>query len=374
MLNTGIWSKKMENKPKSFLVINPFGIGDVLFSTPLIKSLKENFPSCEVFYLCNRRTQPVLKDNPLISKTFVYERDEFEAVKKVSKLSWIKKIMSFVSEIRKENIDIAVDLSLNSQFGFFAWFAGIKRRIGFDYKKRGRFLTEKIKMNGFEGKHVIEYYLDLLQFLKVKPVSLQMELFIDQKDRIWCKDFLESRNIDKSDLFICIAPGGGESFGKDAYRKNWALDNFVKLSERLQKDLKVKVCILLGPKEKDIGKAFSESSNLVVFSPSTIMQASAIIDRCNLFIANDSGLLRVADALDRKIVTIFGPVDERTYSPYPFDPKKHILIKKDLFCRPCYKKFRLPECLYDQRCLKNISVDEVFNAVRSLLNSDENKK
>jgi len=357
----------MKNQPKSFLIINPFGIGDVLFSTPLIRSLKENFPSCEVFYLCNRRTQPVLKDNPLINKIFVYERDEFEVVKKVSKLLWIKKIMSFVSEIRKENIDIAVDLSLNSQFGFFAWFAGIKKRIGFNYKKRGRFLTEKIKMNGFEGKHVIEYYLDLLQFLKVKPLSLQMELFIDQRDKLWCKNFLERRNIDKQDIFVCIAPGGGESFGKDAYRKNWALDNFVKVSERLQKDLKTKVCILLGPKEKNIGKAFKESSNLMVFSPSTIMQASSIIDRCDLFISNDSGLLRVANALDRKIVTIFGPVDEKTYSPYPFDSKKHVVIKKDLPCRPCYKKFRLPECLYQLKCLKDITVEEVFDSVKSLI-------
>lgn len=357
----------MKNRPKSFLIINPFGIGDVLFSTPLIRSLKENFPSAKIFYLCNRRAYPVLKNNPLVNKIFVYERDEFEAVKKVSKLSWIKKIINFVSEIKKESIDVAVDLSLNSQFGFFAWFAGIKKRIGFDYKKRGRFLTEKIKMNGFEGKHVIEYYLDLLQFLKVKPLSLQMELFIDERDKFWCKDFLKSRNINKEDIFICMAPGGGESFGRDAYRKNWPFDNFVKLSERLQKDRKVKLCILLGPKEKNVGKAFSESRNLVVFSPSTIMKAAAIIDRCNLFISNDSGLLRVANALDRKIVTIFGPVDEKTYSPYPFDLKKHILIKKDLSCRPCYKKFKLPECLHQLKCLKSITVDEVFDSARRLL-------
>ena len=357
----------MENRPKSFLIINPFGIGDVLFSTPLIRSLKESFPSSKIFYLCNRRTQPILISNPLIDKIFVYERDEFEVIKKESKLSWIKKIISFVSEIRKENIDIAVDLSLNSQFGFFAWFAGIRKRIGFDYKKRGRFLTEKIKMNGFESKHVIEYYLDVLQLLKVKTLSLQMELFIDQRDKLWCKDFLERRNIDKEDIFICIAPGGGESFGRDAYRKNWPLDNFVKLSERLQKDLKAKLCILLGPKEKDIGKAFSESSNLVVFPPSTIMQAAAIIDRCNLFISNDSGLSKVANALDRKIVTIFGPIDEKIYSPYPLDSKKHALIKKDLPCRPCYKKFRLPECLYQLKCLESITVDEVFDSVRGLL-------
>ena len=139
------------------------------------------------------------------------------------------------------------------------------------------------------------------------------------------------------------------------------------MSESLQKELKARLCILLGPKEKDIGKAFSESSNLVVFSPSTIMQAAAIIDRCNLFISNDSGLLRIANALDRKIVTIFGPVDEKTYSPYPFNPEQHILIKKDLPCRPCYKKFRLPECLYQLRCLESITVDEVFDSAKGLL-------
>jgi len=357
----------MENKVKSFLIINPFGIGDVLFSTPLVRSLKENFPSSKIFYLCNRRAYPVLEDNPLINKIFVYERDEFDAIKKVSKLSWIKRIIGFVLEIKKENIDIVVDLSLNSQFGFFAWFAGIRKRIGFDYKKRGRFLTEKIKINGFEGKHVIEYYLDLLQFLKVKPLSLHTELFVNEGDKLWSKDFLKSHNINKENIFICIVPGGGESFGSNAYRKNWPLDNFVKLSECLQKNLKIKLCILLGPKEKEIGKAFNQGSNLVVFSPSTVMQASAIIDRCNLFISNDSGLLRVANALDRKIVTIFGPVDEKTYSPYPFDSKKHVVIKKDLPCRPCYKKFRLPECLYQLKCLKDITVEEVFDSVKSLI-------
>jgi len=120
----------MKNKLKSFLIINPFGIGDVLFSLPLIKNLKESFPTSKIFYLCNKRTYPVLENNSLINKTFVYERDEFEAVKKISKVLWIKKIRKFILEIKKENIDIAIDLSLNPQFGFFSWFAGIKKRIG----------------------------------------------------------------------------------------------------------------------------------------------------------------------------------------------------------------------------------------------------
>jgi len=64
----------------------------------------------------------VLENNPLLEKVFIYERDEFEAVKKKSKISWIKKILGFVSNVKKERIDIAFDLSLNSQFGFLLGF------------------------------------------------------------------------------------------------------------------------------------------------------------------------------------------------------------------------------------------------------------
>ncbi|MFH1519874.1 MAG: hypothetical protein ABIE75_04830, partial [Candidatus Omnitrophota bacterium] len=58
---------------------------------------------------------------------------------------------------------------------------------------------------------------------------------------------------------------------------------------------------------------------------------------------------------------------EVVYGPYPEDSQKHGVIKKDLSCRPCYKKFRLPECLYQLKCLKSITVDEVFDSVKGLL-------
>ncbi len=81
----------MRSRPSSFLVINTYGIGDVLFSTPLIRNLKETFPDARIFYLCNKRTEGIVKTHPLISKTFVYERDEFEIIKHASKLKWLGK-------------------------------------------------------------------------------------------------------------------------------------------------------------------------------------------------------------------------------------------------------------------------------------------
>ncbi|RKY34835.1 MAG: hypothetical protein DRP69_03625, partial [Candidatus Duberdicusella sinuisediminis] len=81
------------------------------------------------------------------------------------------------------------------------------------------------------------------------------------------------------------------------------------------------------------------------------------------------GLLKVANALNKKIVAIFGPVSEKVYGLYPFKPSQHIILKKDLPCRPCYKKFRLPECPYDIACLREITVEEVFSAVSKLISS-----
>ena len=97
----------------------------------------------------------------------------------------------------------------------------------------------------------------------------------------------------------------------------------------------------------------------------------ALVEKCFLFIGNDTGPLRFADALNKKIVALLGPVDENVYGPFPSGQARTIVIKKDIACRPCYKKFRLPPCLHDKECLKSITVKEVLAAVRNLLGREK---
>jgi len=92
-----------------------------------------------------------------------------------------------------------------------------------------------------------------------------------------------------------------------------------------------------------------------------------IIKNCNLVITNDGGPMHMAVALGVKTVSIFGPVSELVYGPFP-SLNKHVVLKWDMACRPCYKNFRLPICDKDRECLKQVSVDEVFAASRALLN------
>lgn len=359
-----------EKRP-SFLIINPFGIGDVLFSTPLIRNIKEYFPDSRIYYLCNKRAYPVLRFNPLIEKIFIYERDEFEEIKRVSKLKWVKKGFSFISEIRKENINVTIDLSLNSQYGFFSFLAGIRKRVGLDYKRRGCFLTRKIKIEGFESKHVADYYLDALRLLGIEPKPYNLEVYASKESREKVDNFLKGK-VFREDLVIGIAPCGGKTLDKQAFRKRWPERKFSLLTERIISELGAKIFIFAGPDEaQDVERIISNinSDNIFNFTGLGLEEVIALIEKCFLFLGNDSGLLKVANALNKKIVAIFGPVSEKVYGLYPFKPSQHIILKKDLPCRPCYKKFRLPECPYDIACLREITVEEVFSAVSKLISS-----
>ncbi|MFH1767715.1 MAG: glycosyltransferase family 9 protein, partial [Candidatus Omnitrophota bacterium] len=138
-------------------------------------------------------------------------------------------------------------------------------------------------------------------------------------------------------------------------------------------DLEAKIFIFAGPNERreinsiifSLGRQWQSCYE---FSDASLERLIALIDKCRLIVANDTGPLRFADALGKKIVALFGPVDERVYGPYPYDRQRTAVIKKDLSCRPCYRKFRLTGCDYDIKCLREITVDEVLTAAKQLIN------
>lgn len=361
---TNVYEKE---KPGKILIINPFGIGDVLFSSCLIHNLKENLPQAKIGFLCNKRTEPILQDNPYVDYVFVYERDEFQEVKETSKLLWIKKHLDFLTRIKKERFDVVFDLSLNSQFGFFAWYSGIKTRIGYDYKKRGRFLTNKIPLEGYQDKHVVEYYLELLKFLGIDSGYKQIELFI-RSNAIKADQLLPIEETE-GHLLIAIAPCGGASWGTQSYIKHWPKENFTQLANRLIDKYKAKIILTGSNKEKGV---IEYIANKLTYQPIEAVGLPlriffSVLKKVDILITNDGGPLHMAVGLGVKTVSLFGPVSEIVYGPYSNEPNKHIVLNKDLFCRPCYKKFRMPECPYQRRCLTDITVDDVYSAVESLL-------
>ena len=345
-----------------FLIINPFGIGDVLFTVPMIKNIKAHVPDAFIGYVANRRTAPLLQNLPEIDQVIIYDRDEFKAVSKRSKLAFLKLLRFTLHEIRLPRFDMAIDLSLTGYASFYCLLAGIKERIGLNFKGRSLFLTRKIPFAGFEGRPVAEYYLDLAKELGIPVAHRSMEVPVPALDHAWAADFLKKIRGEEKYL-IAVFPGGGESWGQDAKFKRWPAAKYAQLVQKVFEDFGVQVILMGDPKEESLCKEIQSLVKYPLLSAcgaTTLGQTMAVLDQCSLAVVNDGGPLHMAVASGTKTVSIFGPVDEKVYGPYPAEG--HRVVVRSIACRPCYRNFRRAACEHVS-CLKNIEVEQVLSAV-----------
>lgn len=354
---------------KKFLVINPFGIGDVLFTTPVIRAIKNSGSEIFAGYWCNERVSPILENNQNIDEIFALSRGDVKRICKESKIEGTGRFSKLLWNIKKERFNISLDFSLDHRYSLISKLLGIKRRIGFNYKKRGRFLTDKIDIEGYQDKHIVEYYLDILRFLDIEAQGIRLELVVSEQDKKGAQDLFGKLGIDRDDLVIGITPGAGASWGKDASFKHWPADKFAQLADKIISEFGAKVLILGDKQEMPIaGKMINAMRRkpIDLTGKTSLKELCALISNLRFLITNDGGPLHIATALGVKSISIFGPVDDKVYGPYPLSPE-HIVIKKGLSCRPCYQKFRMAQCQRDRECLSSISVEEVFGGVRKIL-------
>lgn len=338
------------------LLINPFGIGDVLFTTPVIGNLRLHNPQARIGYLANRRTADFLRGNPKIDRVFVYERDEF--VKDLAG-QW----KQLYHEVRQERFEAALDFSMNSNFGFFCQMAGIPVRLGYDFRGRGRFLTRKWPLSGYEGRHVVEYYLDLLRKIGLPAQVLPLEMPVRGEDTQWALQWLKNQGIGQERLKIAVVPGGGASWGSQAQNKRWPPEKYAHLVDKMIADLKAVVILMGDIKEEPLCQEVARLAHYPVHSAAgqtSLMQMAALMKFCGLVIANDGGPLHVAAAAGAATVGIFGPVDEAVYGAWP--PQGQATAAAKIACRPCYRNFRMTDCRHIS-CLQVLSVEDVYQKV-----------
>lgn len=360
------------NKPdtgKRVLVINPFGIGDVLFTTPVINAIKDAYPQSHIGYWCNERVASLFKHNAAVNEVFALSRGDLKRIYRQSPLKAIVSCLRLIRDLKRARFELCFDFSLDHRYGLWTKLLGIPVRIGLDYKNRGRFLTQSIKIDGYEGKHVVDYYLEALALAGITPRSRHLSLTVPADNRIKNSIQLASGGVREKDILVGIAPGAGESWGKNARFKHWPVIRFTQLADRITEELGAKIVIVGSPAERSIADAIiyaMKHKPVDLVGKTSLEELIATLSNLDLLIANDGGPLHMAVALGIKTVSIFGPVDETVYGPYPPSPK-HRVITGAVECRPCYRKFRIMDCDKDRECITTITTEQVFEGVKALL-------
>jgi len=351
-----------------FLVVSPFGLGDAIFAFGLIEAIRRVHPDAVIDFVANERTRDLVAMNPSVGRVYEFNRDALRALWAEDKRALFSRLAAWRKEIAAAKYDVAFDLSLGREYSFFLALAGVRRRIGFDFKGRGFFLTQKIKLASFEARPVREAYFDLLElwapgtrhegdYPVLRPGAVR-------EWRAWAS----ARGFEPGGAFAILAPGGGRSWGRDAIYKQWAPEKFAAVARELAGSRGWRILIAGDGGERELCDKVRQLAGvpgveIMTGEPLGIVKEA--FAEAQLFVGNDGGLLHLADLARTPAVGLYGPVDELVYGPRVLP--RTAIVKKDVACRPCYKNFRFPPCVFAKRCLEEITLDDVMSAIQRIL-------
>ncbi len=338
----------MKKKYKRILIIEVNWIGDVLFSTPLIREIAETFKHAYIACLVHPRTKEILEGNPRINEIIIYDEEHRHR----SLLGKLRLILL----LRKKHFDLAVILHRSFTRALITCFAGIRERAGYITKKGKRLLTLPVEPPE-ESLHKVEYFLRIAARLGCDTSRKNYEFFITGKERKYIEETLAKAGIKKEDFLVVINPGG------NWLPKRWPEEKFARLADRLIKEYGAKVVISGAERDLSLAGRIKEKMKekpLVLCGRTNLKQFGALAERANFVISGDSGPMHIAVAMKSNTIALFGPT-----SPHLTGPSgagNYRVIQKDIDCEvPCYD----PACR-NYRCMDTITVEDVLKVCEEM--------
>lgn len=329
------------------LVINIKYLGDLVVSTPAIRSLHQAYPSAEIVMLIRKGFETFFENNPNINRTILFD----PGLKGNSGFNNFLKGIKFLISLRREKFDTVIVLHPGDRTAFWAWFSGAKIRIA-PRNQNFSFLFN-LKVDVEENSiNYIDYYSRIISSYNVSIDSDRTEIFFSEDDTEWTDHFFAENHFESKDFIIGIHPGASEP------SKIWKRENFILLIDRLIQNPGIKLVILEGPREKEICSAlkstFKESMK-IGFTDAGINRTAALIKKCNLFITHDTGTRHLAVAAGTPALILM-PDDNEKFWDFYTDSQKHFT----LIGRRNYTEL--------QPFLDGISVNDVYQKIGRILN------
>ena len=199
----------------------------------------------------------------------------------------------------------------------------------------------------------------VLRLLGISNIDEELILTPSREERLWADDFLKSNWVNFKKPIISLNLESSSRW----ITKRWPIKYFVELSERLAKELFVRVIATGQDSSDERNKEFLESAKckpISTIGKTTLGQLIALIEKSSLLVTSDSAPLHIAASVGTPFIALFGPTDPKKHLP---PAKNYRLITKEMKCSPCYKT----TCNKGYKCMSAITPDEVFDAVRQMI-------
>ena len=320
-----------------FLIIRFSSIGDIVLTSPVVRCLKTQFPDAEVHFLTKKRNADLLQANPYIDQIHLLD----------------KSLSDIIQTLKAENFDYVIDLHNNLRS------LAVKLRLkvkSYSFNKLNfrKILLTKFKLNTMPEGHIVERNLETLRHFNILNDGKGLEYFIPLED-----EFNRSELPDNFlNGYVAIVLAGTYPTKKLPVEKY----------KKLISESSIPFVLLGGKSERTMAANILEwnTGNVIDFTGKLrINQSASLVKNARLVISNDTGLMHIAAAYHKKILSVWGNTSpELGMYPYLPDEGSEILEVKGLSCRPC-SKLGYHECPKKHfRCLNDIPEDRIIDWVK----------
>jgi heptosyltransferase-2 len=337
---------------RNLLIRSTNWIGDAVMTTPAIRAIRKQFPNTHISLLAKPWVVPVFENSEHIDRILIYDDK--------GRQKGIFGKVRLARDLKKYHFDAAILLQNAFEAALITFFAGIPIRIGYNTDVRQFLLTHAVSCtNEIKKKHQTDYYLDILRGIGMEEDDRELYLRLNQRDRFQAEKILLEQHLSLDDKIVGINPGA--TYGP---AKQWPLDRYAHLADKIQAFTGGRIIIFGGPDDRNLGWNISQKMQhrpIDLSGKTRLGEAMALIERCDLFITNDSGLMHVAAALNVPLIAIFGSTNSITTGPLSQNSR---IVQVPLECSPCLR----PECPKGHfDCMDRISVEMVFKVVKEIL-------
>ena len=331
-----------------FLIIRFSSIGDIVLTSPVVRCLKKQVAGAEVHFLVRDVFKSIVEFNPYIDKVHVLAH------------SW--ELM--IEELMTEDYDCIIDLHHNLR-SLRVKKALNKKSFSFHKLNIEKYLLTAFKINVLPRVHIVDRYMDTVKSFGVINDGTGLDFFIGKEHETKNSDIPASHS---AGFIACV-------IGAAHYTKRWPAQKWKEFCQKLNHPV-----ILLGGKDDlENANAIAASDPVKIYNACgkfSINESADLVRKAKLVVSNDTGLMHVAAAFKRPMITLWGNTVPR-FGMYPYYGEKYlsqrqqlpyeILEVNHLWCRPC-SKIGYNKCpLGHFKCMERIEVESLFNKVAARL-------
>ncbi len=330
---------------KRVLLISATGLGDTLFSTPAIRALKENFPSWELEVLGHRQYGALLEHNPYVARLWAYPGR-----------NW--RLVPLARTLRRRGYDLVIILHGNDpEATMLAYRTGSPFIIGSAFSPFSFIYAGRVKVKD-PLEHAIERRLNAVRLLGADTRDKRMDLFLPPEELERAGDILCQHFGAVPPMLLALHPTGSDPY------KWWPAEFFVRVGNFLYETYGAALLIISGGQDRQVSEDLAgrmSGPTLVTGGRYSLLTTAALLSKCRLLVANDSGPLHMALALGVPAIALIGADDPRRIGPYEVQWGAYLHKREQV----CDQELCLTRQCPDNLCLKAIEVDEVVNLIKT---------